>query len=157
MTEEYLDSYAIERGGKDLVIAADAQEALSLRCQEALLKSGNARLYGLLPADAAAAPLDAALLRGWFGFDEVAVAEHGLVERPVELRTVPVPAGPPVPADANTLERKRAAVWHRADRNVLGARLARQFVAAGEPMGGMKQPRGPPLWPSTRHVRCWSW
>lgn len=123
VTESYLERNAVVSGGRDLIIAVNALEAVSRRCQESLLTHDTARMYGLLPAGAAVAPLDEALLRGWFGFHEVALAGHGLVERAVEVRRVPVPAGPPVSPAANLLELKRAAVWHRADRNALVARL----------------------------------
>jgi hypothetical protein len=124
-TYAYLDSTAGDAAWFDVVICANALEALGESPRKFLCRAMRARLYGFIDRDGQPAPLERDLLACLFGFQQVVIPKHGSTERPVQLARCKVAGGPALSKQLDLLELKRQAIWHHPVRNRRVARIAK--------------------------------
>lgn len=115
----------VEVEKRDIVVALNAMEALGSQSRWCLDHAHEARIYGLLDMHAGLAPYDRDRLVELFGFQEVAVPQHGWQERPVQVVQQRTEGLPPLAKDLSTLAMKRAGIWRNTVRNEHIARTAR--------------------------------
>lgn len=110
---------------RDLFIALDAVEALGQLGVMAINAAWKARLLGFLPGDRELAPRDADHLRGFLGFQQVAIPAHGYKPLPVEV-VFEKHFGPlKVENPEDQLSLRRNGIWHNPIWNRRIARLAK--------------------------------
>lgn len=118
---------AVEFEKRDILIAYDAREALSVQAQFTLVQSDVCgRLFGFLGAETHLSPLQEDQLAATFGFDQVAVPIHGCCPVAVDSTFVRY-AGPSIQAE-KIVALKRRGVWKNHLRNQVLARLARALA-----------------------------
>jgi hypothetical protein len=108
---------------RDMVIAADALQAVGKRPRWCLAHALRARLYGLIAHDAEPAPTDRDWLAALFGFAEVIVPRHNRRQRTVEVFRVPFTSKMGLAGKLSVLAWKRKCLWHHNGRNRMIAKL----------------------------------
>ena len=128
----------------DLVLFADAVQALGRNPQSALRACGRARVFGLLDGARPIARLDEDELRATFGFGDILVPGHGLLGRPIRAVARRVRGGPALGAGLGPVELKRRGLWGHPVRNRAVVRAAKA-LASGDPAAiAAELPTAPP-------------
>lgn len=117
---------------RDIVVFLDAVEALGSVPKFVLGKAqGSPCLYGLIDRRKSIARRDADLVTAVFGLAEIAIPRPGYRDRPVEVLTHPIVAGPEIPWNADALTLKRYGLWRHPVRNRHVARIAAALAHGG--------------------------
>ncbi len=115
---------------RDIYIAPDALESLSVKGKQGLDEAFRARCIGLLPDKKILAPHDADELRCYYGFEEVAIPAHGQHLLPIDVVFERMCGGPQIAADDRPDRFRRAVVWQNVFRNRRIICLAKAIVTA---------------------------
>jgi hypothetical protein len=111
---------------RDIVILPRAWDALHYYAETALMAADSRfRLFGLLPTNRTLSPYEEDRIRATFGFAEVTVWKHGLVERFIRSFWKPIRGGPSIPSRLSVLQLKRRGIWYHPVRNRWIARIVR--------------------------------
>jgi hypothetical protein len=124
---------------RDVAFFPDAMHALHDRAQDVLLATDpHFRIFGCLHPESRPAAADVDLLRGIFGFDEIAIPAHRIVEKPVRTAWMPFTSRPRSNGPASEVE---SLVHQNRLRNRFIAMRARESLATV----GAPTPPSPPI------------
>ena len=101
----------------DLVVVLNANEAVGKKPMECLSSLRRARLYGLVDSRVESAPLERDWMASIFGFQQIAIVEHGSGLRPVEVIQYPIVGGSRPTAGKDLVLLKRQGLWEHGLRN----------------------------------------
>ncbi|MEK6234304.1 MAG: hypothetical protein N2C14_06305, partial [Planctomycetales bacterium] len=112
-------------GERELMFALNARLATSILAANSLPHCGKSRLFGFLAPHEKPAPLDLDLMAALFGFEELAIPDHGCVIRPARVVMERMKRAGRVNNPQNIVDLKQRGIWENGVRNRLLCKLAR--------------------------------